>query len=201
MATMHFHKKSSSSSSPPPMLEPLQSPIALRTDFIAPERSIVVVTMHRSLLGGDFTARRAQPPGSTILTSTGKWKSLHPRIEFKDGSGMPLFSWKMPWWSLSTAWSLESSDGGDGGHQQQRIIVSAKKHDVVLHNNAASAAHEPVTLQVRGDDAQLSRPIQVLLQGRPVAVIRKTSDISMSAVTLEFEIEVAAGMDQALVRC
>lgn len=188
-------------------MEPLKTPIALiRTDFIAPERSTIVVTMHRSWLGGDFTARRrdASPPphpdGATILTSRGRWTSLHPRTEFKDASGLPLFTLKMSWWSFSNAYYLELPGGGGQriATVKYKLTMSRIKLEVTL-TNAASAAHEVVTLHVQGEDSELGST-QVLWEGRPVAVVRKTSDISMSAVTMEFEVEVAAGMDQALVR-
>lgn len=194
-AMMNEHSMSSSSQ----LFEPLKAPVALRTDFIAPERTIIVVTMHRSWLGGDFTARRTHPDSATILTSIGKWTSLHPRTEFKDASGLPLFTMKISWWSFSNAWYLELPGGGQRiATVKYKLTMSRLKLEVTL-NNAASAAHEVVTLQVHGEDSELNST-QVLWQGRPVAVVRKTSDISMSAVTLEFEVEVAAGMDQALVR-
>lgn len=179
------------------------------------------MTMHRSWLGGDFTARRAHPPGdgdgdgdgagaTTILTSRGKWKGLHPRIEFKDASGLPLFTLKISWWSFTNAWYLELPGGGrGGGHRQGHRIATISCYesslcrlelDFHLTNNAASAGGlEVATLQILGDEAQVGAT-QVRWEGRPVALIRKTAEISMSAVTLEYEVEVAAGMDQALVR-
>lgn len=213
--------KPSPSPSSSPLHEPLTHPLALRPDLIAPERTLLVVTMHRSWLGGDFTVRRrAHAPDdgttpTTILTSTGKWTSLHPRTEFHDASGRPLFTLKMSWWSFSNAWYLElprdrdrDSDSGprrEGGGGQRILTVRYKTTwtrawlEVVL-NNAASAAREEVTLLVQAEEegAEVDSSV-VLWQGRPVAVIRKTADVSMSKVMMEFEAEVAAGMDQAIV--
>lgn len=194
-AMMNDNSKSSTS----PLYEALKAPLALQTDFIAPERTVIVVTMHKSWLGGDFTARRIHSDGATILTSSGKWTSVHPRVEIKHASGLPLFTLKKSWWSFSNAWWLELPGGGQRvATVKYKNTMSRIKLEVTL-NNAASAAHETVTLKVHGEDSNLGST-QVLWQGRPVAVVRKTSDVSMSAVTMEFEVEVAAGMDQALVR-
>ena len=195
------------SSSSPVLLEPLKAPIALlRTGFIVPQQTTLLVKEHRSFLGGNFTAEQLHPhpDGSgattTILTCTAKNWSKHNRTEFKNASGLPLFDLCMSWLSFSNAWYIELPAGGG-----QRIVTVAEKVwtsrvklEVTLHSNAASAIHEEVTLQVDGEDAH-SGTTQVLWQGRLVALIRMKSDLSLSKITMEFEVEVAAGMDQALV--
>lgn len=178
-------------------IEPLKESIGLRTEFIRPERSFLVVTQHRSWSGGDFTARAED--GTTILTSSGKWASKSARKEFKDASGLPLFNMKMSLFSMSSAWYLELPGGQRILSVKYKWSINRVKLDVTL-KNAASPTHDEVVLKVKSQDSHLGST-QVLWQGRPVAVVRKKVGMFSitSEVTSEFEVEVAAGMDHALV--
>jgi uncharacterized protein YxjI len=177
------------------VLKPLKASIALRPEFIAPERTVLHLTQHRSWSGGDFTARA--PDGATILTSSGKWGSMSGRKELKDPSGLPLFDLRMSLFSFSNTWYLELPGGGQRIlSMRYRLTMRQVKLEVTL-KNAASATDEEVTLQVQGEDSHLVST-RVLFQGRPVAVIRKKSNGTFKVFS-EFEVEVAAGMDQTLV--
>ena len=178
-------------------LQPLKEPIGLRTESIVSQRSILLVTQRHSWSGGDFTVRT--PDGVTILTSSGKLASTSGRKEFKDASGLPLFDLKMSWFSLSNSWYLELPGGQRILSVRSKWFLRRLKLEVTLRN-VASRTHEEVTLKVHGEDFHLGST-RVLWQERPVAVVRKKLDLlnTKPGVTSEFEVEVAAGMDQVLV--
>lgn len=59
---------------------------------------------------GDFIAKKAD--GVILLSCNGKVWSNSARKEFKDASGLPLFSLRISWFSVARAWRLELP--GDG---------------------------------------------------------------------------------------
>lgn len=174
-------------------LAPLMAPVALRPDFIAMQQTALFVKQHFSLLDGHFTAQT--PDGTTILTSKGNLATKSAaRTDIKDASGLPLFSLKMSWFSSSHAWYLELPDGGHRVLSVNHKTSSGRVELDLTLTNAATATHEQVMLQVIGDSSK-NKSSTVLWQGRPVALVRNKPKLFTSG----FEVELAAGMDQALV--
>ena len=179
------------------LLDPPKQPIAIRPECIATAPTTLLIKQDISWSRGDFTAKT--PDGSTILASTGKIGSNSARKEFKDASGLPLFTLRRSWFSFSQAWWLELP----GGHRilsvRYRWALGQVKLDVTLRN-AASAGQEEVTLKVRGVDVN-NFSTNVICDERKVALVRKRFDRFIPALSLspEYEVEVAEGMDTALV--
>lgn len=86
-------------------LTALRQRIAIRPDCIADERTTLLVQQKAAWSHGDFIARKAD--GTTILTSNGKVLSNSARKEFQDASGLPLFSLRRAWFSLTRHYWLE----------------------------------------------------------------------------------------------
>ena len=182
---------------PPALFTPKQ-PIAIRPECISTEHTSIHVRQKAAWSHGNFISRKAD--GTIILTSEGKVLSNSARKEFLDGSGLPLFSLRKAWLSLTRHYWLELPGGQDVLTIRQRFSFGKVKLDFTVRN-VASPDHEDVLLEVRGDDWQ-NAVTDVLCNGHKVAVIRrKFNENTISYKFLpEYDVDVAEGMDYALVK-
>lgn len=182
----------------PPTLYTPKQPIAIRPDCIAPEQTTIHVRQKAAWSHGDFISRKTD--GTIILTSEGKILSNSARKEFLDGSGLPLFSLRRAWFSLTRHYWLELPGGQDILTIRQKASFGKIKLDFTVHN-AASPDREEVVLESRGLDWQ-NAVTDVLCDGKKVAMIRrKFNENTISYKFLpEYDVDVAEGMDTALVK-
>lgn len=179
----------------------LKEPIAIRTDCIAAHRTTIYVKQDRSWSNGNFTAKTAD--GSLILSCDGKVLSNSARKQFTNASGLPLFSLRSSWFSMSKAWTLELP--GDG-----HVIMAVRpcwslgrvKLDCTFTNAASNDGGQKVTLKVRGQDIQ-HLVTDISCRETKVASVKRIHDDGGKRPQFffkpEYEIEVAQGMDTALV--
>ena len=181
----------------PPTLYTPKQPIAIRLDCIAPQQTTVHVRQKAAWSHGDFISRKAD--GEIILTSEGKVLSNSARKEFLDGSGLPLFSLRRAWFSLTRHYWLELPGGQDILTIRQKASFGKVKLDFTVRN-AASPGHEDIVLQSRGVDWQ-NAVTDILYDGKKVALIRRRfNENTISYKFLpEYDVDVAEGMDTALV--
>ncbi|KAI4281216.1 MAG: hypothetical protein L6R38_003878 [Xanthoria sp. 2 TBL-2021] len=181
----------------PPKLSTLKQSIAIRPDCITHEHTTFTVKQKAAWSHGDFVARNAN--GTTVFTSSGKLLSNSARREIEDASGLPLFSLRRSWISLTRHYWLELPGGEEILKVQQHLSFGKIKLDFMLRN-AATNDQDEVVLQLRGAD-MLNEVVEVLNAEEKVASIqRKTDGHSMSYKFLpEYEVEVAEGVDTSLV--
>ena len=179
----------------------LKEPIAIRTDCIAAHRTTIYVKLDRSWSKGNFTAKAAD--GSLILSCDGKVLSNSARKQFTDASGLPLFSLRSSWFSMSKAWTLELP--GDGHvilAVRPRWSLGKVKLDATFTTAASNGEGQEVMLEVRGQDYQ--HLLTYISRGTSkVASVRRMHEDGENRPKFffkpEYEIEVAEGMDTALV--
>ncbi|KAL8898339.1 MAG: hypothetical protein Q9207_006748 [Kuettlingeria erythrocarpa] len=185
-----------SSSSPAALIAP-KHPIAIRLDFVAIERTTILIQQKAGWTYGDFVARKAD--GTTILTSSGKLLSNSARKDFQDASGLPLFSLRKAWLSITRHFWLELPGGEDIVTVQQKWSFGNTKINFTFRN--AASDQEDVVLKLRGDDMRNTLS-HISYIGNKVALIRRKNDQShpMSYKFLpEYEVDVAEGIDVALI--
>ena len=182
-------------------LATLQQPLAIRTDCIALQRTSLHVKQDLSWSSGDFTAKNAD--GALVLSCDGKVWSNSARKEFKDGSGLPLFSLRSSWFSMSKAWRLELP--GDGHlimAVRPRWSLGKVKLDCTFKNAASDVDAQEVILEVRGQDFQ-NLVTHISCGESRVASVRRMFDSGGKGgdwkFKPEYEVDVAEGMDTALV--
>ena len=182
-------------------LAALKQPLAIRTDCITPHRTTLHVKQDRSWSNGDFTARNAD--GVIILSCDGKLWSNSARKEFKDASGLPLFSLRSSWFSMSKAWRVELP--GDG-HMimavRPRWSLGKVKLDCTFNNVVPGGEGQEVTLEVRRQDSQTLVTHIRRGESKVASVRRMFDDGGKGANWLfkpQYEVDVAEGMDMALV--
>lgn len=182
----------------------LKEPLAIRPDFITSCPTTLRVKQSSSWSNGDYTALNAD--GSLILSCDGKVWSNSARKEFNDASGLPLFSLRASWFSMSKAWRLELP--GDG-HMilavRPRWSLGKVKLDCTFKNAASASAgqrQEDTMLEVRGQDTQ-HLITHINREDDRVAIVRRVSARGGQGGGLmfmrEYEVDVAEGMDMALV--
>lgn len=186
---------------PRSVLATLEQPLAIRTDCITPQRTSLHVKQDLSWSSGDFTAKSAD--GALILSCDGKVWSNSARKEFKDASGLPLFSLRSSWFSMSKAWRLELP--GDGHlimAVRPRWSFGKVKLDCTFKNAASDVDGQDVILEVRGQDFQ-NMVTHISCGESRVASVRRMFDSGGRGANLlfkpEYEVDVAEGMDTALV--
>jgi len=182
-------------------LTTLKQPLAIRTDRITPQPTTLHVKQDLSWSNGDFTAKAAD--GAVLLSCNGKVWSNSARKEFKDASGLPLFSLRSSWFSMAKAWRLElPGDGHMVMAVRPRWSLGKVKLDCTFNNAAADGEGQEVTLEVRGQDYQ-SSVTEICCGERKVAVVRRVFDEGGKGGNWlfkpEYEVDVAGGMDMALV--
>jgi len=182
-------------------LTTLEQPLAIRTNCITIHRTTLHVKQDRSWSNGNFTAKNAE--GTLILSCDGKVWSNSARKEFKDASGLPLFSLRSSWFSMSKAWRLELP--GDGHlimAVRPRWSLGKVKLDCTFNNVASGGDGDEVTLEVRGQDTQ-SLVTHISRGESKVASVRRMFDSGGKGANWlfkpEYEVDVAEGMDMALV--
>lgn len=180
----------------PVALNASKQPIAIRPDCITNERTTILVKQKAAWSHGDFIAQKAD--GTPILTSSGKVLSNSARKEFQDASGLPLFSLRRAWFSLTRHYWLEIPGGQEVLSIRQRWWFGKVKFDCMIRN--ALSHGQEVVFEVRGAD-MLNTKTDVLYDGKKLASIqRKMDHHTMSYKFLpEYEVDVAGGADTALV--
>lgn len=181
-------------------LPALKEPIAIRTDCIAAHRTTIYVKQDRSWSNGNFNAKTAD--GSLVLSCDGKILSNSARKQFTNVSGLPLFSLRSSWFSMSKAWTLElPGDGHVIMAVRPRWSLGRVKLDCTFTNAALNGGGQEVTLEVRGQDSQ--HLVTNISRGEnKVASVKRMYDGGKRPKFFfkpEYEIEVAEGMDTALV--
>lgn len=174
-----------------------KQPIAIRPDCIANASTTILVKQKIGWSQGDFIAQRAD--GTTILTSNGKVLSNSARKDFQDASGLPLFSLRRAWFSLTRHYWLEIPGGQEVLTVKQKWSFGKIKLDFTVRN--AMSDGQEVVLEVRGVD-MLNSITEVSYSGKKLASIqRKMDPHAMSYKFLpEYKIDVAEGVDTALVK-
>ena len=190
-------------SEPHPHLQALKQPLAIRAECIAPQTTKINVKLAFSWSSGDFTAETAD--GATILSCKGIVWSWSARKEVEDASGLPLFSLRCSWFSMAKAWRLELP--GDG-HMimavRPRWSLGKLKLECTFTNAAPGEEGQEVKLEVQGQDFQ-HLETHINYRGKTVAVVRRFFSNRSVVTSGKFkplvEVEVAEGMDTALVSC
>jgi len=190
----------------PSNLTTLKQPLAIRTDCITPHPTTLHVKHDLSWSNGNYTATKAD--GSVLLSCDGKSWSNSMRKQFKDASGLPLFDLRISWFSMAKAWRLELP--GDGGQMvmavRPRLSLGKLKLDCTFTNAASDDDGEgqEVTLEVRGQNLQ-NVVTDITCGEKKVASVRRVfEDGKRGALWMfkqEYEVDVAGGMDMALVSC
>lgn len=182
-------------------LATLKQPLAIRTDCITCRRTTLLVKQDRSWSNGNFTAKNAD--GTVILSCDGKLWSNSARKVFNDASGLPLFSLRSSWFSMSKAWRLELP--GDG-HMIMAVRIrwslGRVKLDCTFKNAASDGEGQEVTLEVRGQDYQNSVTLVSCGESQVASVTRVLDGDAKGGNWLfkpEYEVDVAEGMDMAVV--
>lgn len=179
-------------------LPPLKQALAIRADWIPSQTTKLTVKQDRSWSKGDFTAK--QDGGPLIFSCDGKLWSNSARKELRDATGLPLFSLRASWWSMSKAWRLELP--GDG-HMilavRPRWSLGRVKLDCTFTNIAPGGEDQQVLLEVRGQDSQALVTHINHGEKRAATVRRVFQEGASWRFKPEYSVDVAAGMDQSLV--
>ncbi|KAF2723656.1 hypothetical protein K431DRAFT_301555 [Polychaeton citri CBS 116435] len=89
-----------------PQLSPLETPIAVRPDYIAELPTTIVIQQREyTSLGRDYVVRNKET-GSLLLSVKASSVSKSQRRTFEDVSGSPLFDLRRHYWSKAKHWYL-----------------------------------------------------------------------------------------------
>ncbi|KAA8646789.1 hypothetical protein EYZ11_009959 [Aspergillus tanneri] len=186
----------------------LKQPIALRTEYLAPNTTTIRVKQHsKSWSAGDFTVSTvptANSPAQTLFTVDGDFASVSQRRRVQDATGLPLFEISRK--RLGVTWFVHLPGGREKDDPRPIATIVPQWHalkdkfDVHFKNAArGGVGHGEIILNVRGQDIWKSRAH--VYHGDVLVMTSKLKDmvsVYIPGKGPEWEIEVAEGMDLSL---
>ncbi|KAE8351222.1 tubby C-terminal-like domain-containing protein [Aspergillus coremiiformis] len=191
----------------PSKLPALKQPIAIRSEQIASDTTVLRVKQHTSLSAGDFTISQCTADGdpgnprlTTLFSVDGHAASWRCRRDFRDASGLPLFELHRK--GTGVTWFVQLP--GNTGSAKPIATLAPRwsalkdKFDVCFTN--AAAGGEEVVLEVRGQDIWKMKT-NVYFNGSLVMTTRVMNVLQyyVPFKRPQWEVEVAQGLDLSLV--
>lgn len=189
-------------------LTPLNPPIGIRNDYIAPEETLLQITQHdrkKGWAGREFKTTK-KSDGTLLFIGNDTSMSKTRCCKFKSAKDLPLFELRRKYLVFETTFYLRLP----GGEKEDLLIAKtratwgASRYDVKIRNVMAGGP-EDVVIQM---EQQGTSTTHVLVGGALVGIVRRDpsgSEESHGACSVgygeEWEVRVAEGMDLALVSC